>query len=812
MKQYSKIIAYPVLYLKNTNGDYVLDTNNEKIVLQDFNTVSPISDYDVITEYFTKFYSLEVGEPEEPSEIWVASTVATDPSVSFAVSRISPENIGNVNYYTFVKPMINVFDCISDGGYENSSAIDFITGATGCLTRFPSTISKLLELPEGKRSIYLRRYNQGPILENTQDRYPSGGQIPWAENDITLLTNDWSIIANAMKSNNAVPDYIIGDMEQNPFGFFTVGGNTTHLNEITGDSRISQPWYSDASFQNYYTFNDQFPLSYTEIYSNTYHPQLNTQYLRWDSATKGLFNALINESLYKTSKTIFGNNIKFSNYDSKYVNIENYYYGPDGHPTYRQTLIGDGMSPTLYAAWRFPLVYGIYNQDPTRIVRTDFGATTEFPANAWNQLLLLINNIRSVKRSAPNIPLRPYIASINFTGDAAYNPKWKDDAASEGLYWESIRHFSLTGSEMFITWNEPDNTTEMLQSYLTKLNDTIEDINTRLIGYSNVVGNTTQINFLTNYIISGAKIVNSDNYLWRVTPKPGVTLLNQSSNIVTVDSDGGAWVVTNNSTIPTFTLNTIPWTPQLLGSSVSVWVDANDYSTITASGAPLRVSEWRDKSANTRHLSQGTSNFRPYYLSSGIGGKPAIQFLNANSTFIRNAFGLIPQPYTIAIIFRTPAQGNISQSGMIVSSANTQDGGVDASGTTINTFSNSPPNNFQINQFAGSGGGAAQGNVVGDSNYIHVGQFNGGSSQYSTNGINSTVNSGARSLSGLELGAWNNGGNKANITIGEVVVVNRLLTQTERELFEGYFAWKWEMQASLPINHPYKNTAPTVNA
>jgi hypothetical protein len=50
MKQYSKIIAYPVLYEKDTNGDYVLDTNNEKIVLQDFNTVSPISDYDVIIE------------------------------------------------------------------------------------------------------------------------------------------------------------------------------------------------------------------------------------------------------------------------------------------------------------------------------------------------------------------------------------------------------------------------------------------------------------------------------------------------------------------------------------------------------------------------------------------------------------------------------------------------------------------------------------------------------------------------------------------------------------------------------------------
>ena len=47
-KKYSNIVAYPILYLKDNNGNYVLDTNQEKIVLQDFNTVSPISDYDVI--------------------------------------------------------------------------------------------------------------------------------------------------------------------------------------------------------------------------------------------------------------------------------------------------------------------------------------------------------------------------------------------------------------------------------------------------------------------------------------------------------------------------------------------------------------------------------------------------------------------------------------------------------------------------------------------------------------------------------------------------------------------------------------------
>ena len=31
---------------------------------------------------------------------------------------------------------------------------------------------------------------------------------------------------------------------------------------------------------------------------------------------------------------------------------------------------------------------------------------------------------------------------------------------------------------------------------------------------------------------------------------------------------------------------------------------------------------------------------------------------------------------------------------------------------------------------------------------------------------------------------------------------------TTRQLIEGYLAWKWNLQASLPADHPYKNVAP----
>ena len=44
--------------------------------------------------------------------------------------------------------------------------------------------------------------------------------------------------------------------------------------------------------------------------------------------------------------------------------------------------------------------------------------------------------------------------------------------------------------------------------------------------------------------------------------------------------------------------------------------------------------------------------------------------------------------------------------------------------------------------------------------------------------------------------------------INEVIVYNTALTTTQRQQIEGYLAWKWGLQASLPSGHPYQNSAP----
>jgi hypothetical protein len=44
--------------------------------------------------------------------------------------------------------------------------------------------------------------------------------------------------------------------------------------------------------------------------------------------------------------------------------------------------------------------------------------------------------------------------------------------------------------------------------------------------------------------------------------------------------------------------------------------------------------------------------------------------------------------------------------------------------------------------------------------------------------------------------------------IGEVITYPSVLTDTNRQKIEGYLAWKWGLQGSLPIGHPYKNAPP----
>lgn len=49
-KKYATVRVRPVIFEKDTNGDFVLDTNNDKVILKTSNEINPQEPYDYLIE------------------------------------------------------------------------------------------------------------------------------------------------------------------------------------------------------------------------------------------------------------------------------------------------------------------------------------------------------------------------------------------------------------------------------------------------------------------------------------------------------------------------------------------------------------------------------------------------------------------------------------------------------------------------------------------------------------------------------------------------------------------------------------------
>jgi hypothetical protein len=83
-------------------------------------------------------------------------------------------------------------------------------------------------------------------------------------------------------------------------------------------------------------------------------------------------------------------------------------------------------------------------------------------------------------------------------------------------------------------------------------------------------------------------------------------------------------------------------------------------------------------------------------------------------------------------------------------------------------------------------------------------RFGGGTTTTATGTNSSTITTG---LQTIRIGRSDVGEN-CNSFIGEIVYYNRVLTTLERQELEGYLAWKWGLQASLPSTHPFAKVRP----
>jgi hypothetical protein len=389
----------------------------------------------------------------------------------------------------------------------------------------------------------------------------------WGATAVSQISQDWNVMCAGLSARGANIDYITFDTEGfpgNAFDGYPVGASfATALTTMQNDPRANTEWYGARSLNKVLTQDGKYSTNSANLAATNRHPQLSPSYIYWNGGLASIKNASLNACFWGTAKQYYPS-IGLSNYESFKTNDQDWAYDPNGHPIFQENNVGDGASPYLYAAWNFNSTYSIDPTDNTKIVRHDTNPNTSgasyFTNSIWNCFLLDVQTVRAVRRANPSVKLRPWIRPRSWAGDSAFSVgitagQGNSPSSGERFYYEIIRHAAVLGAEHFYYWNTNDATTGFLARNSTEVNDIMTEVNTMLGGFSPEVVTTSRISFNSDYVISGTKAGGGKNwnkYVWRVTPKPGIALYDNTGNPLTIDSDGGAWITTGTSNVPQY--------------------------------------------------------------------------------------------------------------------------------------------------------------------------------------------------------------------------------------------------------------------
>jgi hypothetical protein len=240
------------------------------------------------------------------------------------------------------------------------------------------------------------------------------------------------------------------------------------------------------------------------------------------------------------------------------------------------------------------------------------------------------------------------------------------------------------------------------------------------------------------------------------------------------------------------------WRPDELGASLALWLDADDASTITLNGST--VSQWDDKSGNGKHMVQATAAAQPTYTTSlsahgrNVVGGNGTEFMDAVNAFTGDdssmiVAGRINSISSFAGIFGSTNYGNLS----LVYNTSAQFSGISFSA-----------------RISGNANALGAGNS--GIEYLQHEKDASPSVTYIRNGGTTSTGGAAGSTRGTQphkLFVYS-ATPYLNGEAWEAILINGLPSTADRQKLEGYLAWKWGLEANLPVDHPYKTTPPTV--
>ena len=237
------------------------------------------------------------------------------------------------------------------------------------------------------------------------------------------------------------------------------------------------------------------------------------------------------------------------------------------------------------------------------------------------------------------------------------------------------------------------------------------------------------------------------------------------------------------------------FTPTSIGINNSLlWLDAASSWSIVTSGNNT-VSTWKDKSGKFYNF---TGVNGPVTRTTKVNGLNVLDITATNSYFTGTTLP-IPANYSVF----TVSYNNGSTNGSFVRGST--DGyigmGIGNSGYLYYLVGNGAwqvvPAPYSSAIYTNPASPFIACMTVNSSNLV---AYANGSFNVSTTATNA-------STTGLNLGL-SASGIGYNGYFAEVLIFNKALSDVYRQYIEGYLAWKWGLQNTLPVIHPYYNTAP----
>lgn len=224
-----------------------------------------------------------------------------------------------------------------------------------------------------------------------------------------------------------------------------------------------------------------------------------------------------------------------------------------------------------------------------------------------------------------------------------------------------------------------------------------------------------------------------------------------------------------------------PFVPTDIGS-IALWLDADDAATFTFSSGTL-VSDWNDKSGNSRHMTQGVVGRQPTRTGT-IGAKSAVNFDGSDDRMVTADPGSnFALPNTIFLVVKGDT--------FVTSNRNILGSAVSSGTGTVYVPSSAGSSSLAL--FAGSA--ISGGTVVTATEYILQVTTDGASSTGRVNGGTDVLTGtpGTTGWRGYGLACYNgtSGIDLWDGLIGEVIVYHAALSLSDVNLAGNYLAAKW---------------------